>query len=43
MFKMFLPPIQTESTKVTKIYDHFQDKVYLFIIVVYLCNRKSGN
>jgi len=41
MFKMFLPPIQTEFTKVTRIYDHFQDKVCLFIIC--LCNRMFGS
>jgi hypothetical protein len=33
-----LPPIQTELTKVTKIYGHFEDKVYLFII--YVCEGK---
>jgi hypothetical protein len=33
IFKMFLPPIQTEFTKVTSIYYHFQEKVYLSIIL----------
>jgi hypothetical protein len=31
MYKMFLPPIQTEFVKVMGTYDYFQDKVYSFI------------
>jgi hypothetical protein len=37
MFKMFLPRIQTEFTKVTRIYDIFHDKVYLLYIYVTAC------
>jgi hypothetical protein len=40
-FKMFLPRIRAELKKVTRIYNHFQDKVYLFII--YLYNRMDGS
>jgi hypothetical protein len=36
MFKMFLPPIQTEFTKVTRIYDHF---IVCLFIIKYLRNR----
>jgi hypothetical protein len=32
MFKMFLPLIQTEFTKFTRIYDHFKDEVCLLYI-----------
>jgi hypothetical protein len=34
IFKIFIPPIQEEFTKVTRIHAHFQDKVYSFIIFV---------
>jgi hypothetical protein len=43
---MFLTQIQTEFTEVTRIYDHFQDKVYLFIVylfIVHLCNHMSSS
>jgi hypothetical protein len=31
LFKVFLPVIPAECTKVTRVYGHFQDKLYLFI------------
>jgi hypothetical protein len=31
-FKMFLPPILTQFTKVARIYDNFQDKIHLSYI-----------
>jgi hypothetical protein len=34
MFTMFLPAVQTEFTKVARMYDHFQDKVHLLYIYV---------
>jgi hypothetical protein len=40
-FKMFLPQIKAEFIKVTRIYDHFQNKVSLFI--AYLCNHMFGS
>jgi hypothetical protein len=40
-FRMFLSETQTEFTKVTRIYDHYQDKVYLFI--VHLCIHMFGS
>jgi hypothetical protein len=41
MFKIVLPRVQTEFTKVMRIYDNFQGKVDLFI--VYLCNHMFGS
>jgi hypothetical protein len=41
VFKMFLSQIQTEFTKVTGIYDHFQDKVsllYIYVIAFLVAN-----
>jgi hypothetical protein len=40
MFKIFLPPVQTEFTKVMRISDNFQGKVDLFN--VHLCNHMFG-
>jgi recombination DNA repair RAD52 pathway protein len=34
MFTMFLPAVQTEFTKVTRMYDHFKEKGYLLYIYV---------
>jgi hypothetical protein len=41
LLRMFLPRVQTEFTKVIRVYDYFEDKVYLFI--VHLCNRVVGS
>jgi hypothetical protein len=42
MFKLFLLPIQTEFTKVARIYDHYQDKsIYLLYSCVTACKGKA--